>query len=152
MLRAVKEKAADGETLRRVIEVASEKVHEAGKRADRRGMGATLTAVFQVDARRVTQLDEDARFDGLAALLAKHLGETVTVTVINGEGAPHDIFFPVMDAKSGRVTEAGKSSTLKAIMGMAPVSRGTVRVSGATASAYLPERTSAKPRFFCARR
>ena len=46
MLRAVKDKAADGETLRRVIEVASEKVHEAGKRADRRGMGATLTAVL----------------------------------------------------------------------------------------------------------
>lgn len=47
MLRAVKEKAADGETLRRVVEVASQKVHEAaGKRADRRGMGATLTAVL----------------------------------------------------------------------------------------------------------
>lgn len=46
MLRAVREKPADGETLRRVIEIASEKVHEAGKRPDRRGMGATLTAVL----------------------------------------------------------------------------------------------------------
>lgn len=42
--------------------------------------GPTLTAVFQVDARRVTQLDEEARFDGLGALLAKHLGDTVSVT------------------------------------------------------------------------
>ena len=46
MLRAVREKPVDGETLRRVIEIASEKVHEAGKRPDRRGMGATLTAVL----------------------------------------------------------------------------------------------------------
>jgi branched-chain amino acid transport system ATP-binding protein len=33
---------------------------------------------------------------------------------------------------------AGKSSTLKAIMGMAPVSRGTVRVSGAVVSNVRP--------------
>ena len=46
MLRAVKERPADGETLRRVIEDASQKVHEAGQRADRKGMGATLTAVL----------------------------------------------------------------------------------------------------------
>jgi len=48
MLRAVREKPANGETLRRVIEQASEKVHEAGKRPDRKGMGATLTAVLLV--------------------------------------------------------------------------------------------------------
>jgi serine/threonine protein phosphatase PrpC len=48
MVRAVREKPADGETLRRVIEMASEKVHEAGKRPDRRGMGATLTAALLV--------------------------------------------------------------------------------------------------------
>jgi serine/threonine protein phosphatase PrpC len=46
MVRAVKEKPADGETLRRVVEEASEKVHRAGKRPDRHGMGATLTAVL----------------------------------------------------------------------------------------------------------
>jgi PPM family protein phosphatase len=46
MLRAVREKPADGETLRRVIEQASDKVHEAAKRPDRKGMGATLTAVL----------------------------------------------------------------------------------------------------------
>jgi serine/threonine protein phosphatase PrpC len=51
LLRAVAEnpdKPADGETLRQVIEQASDKVHEAGKRADRRGMGATLTAVLLI--------------------------------------------------------------------------------------------------------
>jgi hypothetical protein len=42
--------------------------------------GATLTAVFQVDARRVTQLDEAATLDGLGVLLSKHLGDTVSVT------------------------------------------------------------------------
>jgi len=47
--------------------------------------GPTLTAVFQVDARRVTQLDEAATFDGLGLLLAKHLGDTVQVTQ---EGRP----------------------------------------------------------------
>jgi len=46
MLRAVREKPVDGDVLRKVIEQASEKVHEAGKRADRKGMGATLTAVL----------------------------------------------------------------------------------------------------------
>ena len=42
--------------------------------------GPTLAAVFQVDARRVTQLDERATVDGLDALLARHLGDTVRVT------------------------------------------------------------------------
>ena len=42
--------------------------------------GDTLDAVFQVDARRVTQLDEDANWDGLPSLLARHLGESVHVS------------------------------------------------------------------------
>jgi len=42
--------------------------------------GPTLAAVFQVDARRVTQLDERATIDGLDALLARHLGDAVRVT------------------------------------------------------------------------
>ena len=46
MLRAVNDKPVDGDALRKVIEQASEKVHEASKRADRKGMGATLTAVL----------------------------------------------------------------------------------------------------------
>lgn len=50
MLRAVKVGPSDGETLRRVIEDASQKVFEAGKRPDRKGMGATLTAVLLTGA------------------------------------------------------------------------------------------------------
>ena len=48
MLAAVRERErpADGETLRRVIEQASDQEHEAGKRPDRKGMGATMTAVL----------------------------------------------------------------------------------------------------------
>ena len=42
--------------------------------------GDALEAVFQVDARRVTQLDENAGWDTLEPLLARHLGETVRVT------------------------------------------------------------------------
>jgi nitrite reductase (NO-forming) len=39
-------------------------------------------------------------------------GQSVTITVIDGEGAPHDIFFPIIDAKSERVTQSGKSTTV----------------------------------------
>lgn len=42
--------------------------------------GDTLDAVFQVDARRVTQLDEGATWGALPSLLARHLGETVRVS------------------------------------------------------------------------
>ena len=49
MLRAARERPVDGDVLRAVIERASEKVHEASKRADRKGMGATLTAVLVTD-------------------------------------------------------------------------------------------------------
>jgi serine/threonine protein phosphatase PrpC len=46
MVEASRGKTPDGETLRSVVERASDKVHEAGKRSDRRGMGATLTAAL----------------------------------------------------------------------------------------------------------
>lgn len=46
MLRAARQGAVDGKVLRNVIERASEKVHQASKRPDRKGMGATLTAVL----------------------------------------------------------------------------------------------------------
>jgi hypothetical protein len=36
--------------------------------------------VFQVDAQRVTQLSEEARFESLGELLASHLADTVSVT------------------------------------------------------------------------
>lgn len=40
------------------------------------------------------------------------LGELVQVTLINGEGAEHDITFPDQNAKSPRVTGRGASTTL----------------------------------------
>lgn len=46
MFRMARERPVDGQTLRRVIEKASDKVYEASKRPDRKGMGATLTAVL----------------------------------------------------------------------------------------------------------
>jgi PPM family protein phosphatase len=46
MLRVAKEGAPDGESLRAVVERASQKVHDAARRPDRKGMGATLTAVL----------------------------------------------------------------------------------------------------------
>ena len=49
MLRAAREGTVDGNTLRRVIEQASDKVYQASKRPDRKGMGATLTAVLVTD-------------------------------------------------------------------------------------------------------
>ncbi len=53
--------------------------------------GSTLIGVFQVDAQRVTQLSEDAKFDRLGALLASHLAETVSVTQA---GRPCDAHAP----------------------------------------------------------
>jgi serine/threonine protein phosphatase PrpC len=49
MVAATQERAPDGEALRHVIERASWAVHQAGRRPDRRGMGATLTAVLVVE-------------------------------------------------------------------------------------------------------
>lgn len=46
MMREAERGKADADSLGRVIERASAKVYEAGKRPDRRGMGATLTAVL----------------------------------------------------------------------------------------------------------
>ena len=39
-------------------------------------------------------------------------GESVTVTLINGEGAEHDIFFPDVDAKTARVSGQGNSAAV----------------------------------------
>lgn len=50
MLSAVRDKPASGAMLRRAIEIASHKVHEASRRPNRRGMGATLTAVLVTGA------------------------------------------------------------------------------------------------------
>lgn len=45
MLDAAKRGRPTEQTLREVIERVSKKIHDAGKRPDRRGMGATLTAI-----------------------------------------------------------------------------------------------------------
>ncbi len=50
MVDAARRGPPDGDALRRVIEQASWAVHQAGRRPDRRGMGATLTAVLVADA------------------------------------------------------------------------------------------------------
>jgi PPM family protein phosphatase len=46
MLDAAKQGQTNDKTLRAVIERVSKKIYEAGKRPDRRGMGATLTAIL----------------------------------------------------------------------------------------------------------
>jgi nitrite reductase (NO-forming) len=44
--------------------------------------------------------------------LTAAIGETVAVTLLNGEGAEHDIAFPSQNARSGRVTGRGASTTI----------------------------------------
>jgi hypothetical protein len=61
--------------------------------------GAELTGVFQVDARRVTQLSEQAEAGNLGALLAGHLAETVSAS------------------QEGRACRAGKPTVLAAARG-----------------------------------
>ena len=39
-------------------------------------------------------------------------GASVTVTLINGEGAEHDLFFPDLDAKTARVSGQGNSASV----------------------------------------
>src|SRR5262249_5014816 len=45
-------------------------------------------------------------------LLTAAEGQVVQLTLINGEGAEHDIVFPDQDAKSPRVTGKGASTTI----------------------------------------
>ena len=92
MLRAVREKPVDGDVLRKVIEQASEKVHEAGKRADRKGMGATLTAVL------VT---------GTTAYVAQ-IGDSRAYLLRNGKigQVTHDLSYVQMLVDAGVMTAA----------------------------------------------
>src|SRR5205085_12623038 len=46
MIDAAKRGQPDGDDLRRVVEQVSWAVHQAGRRPDRRGMGATMTAAL----------------------------------------------------------------------------------------------------------
>jgi len=45
-------------------------------------------------------------------VLSAAVGQIVQVTLINGEGAEHDIVFPTQDARSARVVGKGASSTI----------------------------------------
>lgn len=44
--------------------------------------------------------------------LTAAVGETVQVTLLNGEGAEHDVVFPAQNVRSGRVTGRGSSTTV----------------------------------------
>lgn len=46
LMQTARERVPDASTLRRVVELSSHRVYEEGQRPDRRGMGATLTAVL----------------------------------------------------------------------------------------------------------
>jgi nitrite reductase (NO-forming) len=45
-------------------------------------------------------------------VLSAAIGQVVQVTLINGEGAEHDVVFPTQDARSSRVVGKGASSTI----------------------------------------
>jgi serine/threonine protein phosphatase PrpC len=114
MLQAAREQKPDGETLRRVIEVASDKVHQASKRPGRRGMGATLTAALLTGPRAYVAQIGDSR----AYLLRG--GRIGQVT--------HDQSYVQMLVDMGRMTpEEAESSPRKNIilqvMGQATVLR-----------------------------
>ncbi|MBV9247691.1 MAG: nitrite reductase, copper-containing [Acetobacteraceae bacterium] len=51
--------------------------------------------------------------------LTAAVGETVAVTLLNGEGAEHDIAFPSQNARSSRVTGRGASTTVAFVAGAA---------------------------------
>jgi nitrite reductase (NO-forming) len=44
--------------------------------------------------------------------LSAAVGESVQITLLNGEGAEHDIVFPTQNARSARVTGRGSSTTM----------------------------------------
>jgi serine/threonine protein phosphatase PrpC len=103
LLRAVKERPADGETLRRVIEQASDKVREAGQRPDRRGMGATLTAVL---------------LSGMTAYVAQ-IGDSRAYLMRNGQigQVTHDQSYVQMLVDAGVMTpEEAEASPRKNII------------------------------------
>lgn len=115
MVRAVREKPADGEMLRRVIEQASEQVHEASKRADRRGMGATLTAALVVGHTAYVAQIGDSR---MYLLRAGHIGQVT-----------HDQSYVQMLVDAGVMTpEEAESSPRKNII-LQVMGQQTVRVA-----------------------
>jgi nitrite reductase (NO-forming) len=62
---------------------------------------------------RMVYIGVGGAIDGKAnPLLTAAEGQVVQLTLINGEGAEHDIVFPEQDAKSPRVTGKGASTTI----------------------------------------
>jgi nitrite reductase (NO-forming) len=67
-------------------------------------------------------------------LLTAAEGQVVQLTVINGEGAEHDIVFPGQDAKSPRVTGKNASTTIA----FAPASPAISSISAASPGTSSP--------------
>jgi nitrite reductase (NO-forming) len=62
---------------------------------------------------RMVYLGVGGAIDGkVNPVLTAAQGQVVQLTLINGEGAEHDIVFPAQDAKSPRVTGRGASTTI----------------------------------------
>lgn len=114
MLRAVREKPGDGETLRHVIEHVSEKVYEASKRPDRRGMGATLTAVL---------------ISGMTAYVAQ-VGDSRAYLMRRGRigQVTHDQSYVQMLVDAGVMTEAEASFSPKKNIVLQVMGQEVVRV------------------------
>jgi nitrite reductase (NO-forming) len=62
---------------------------------------------------RMVYIGVGGAIDGLVnPILTAAEGQVVQVTLINGEGAQHDVVFPDQDAKSPRITGQGSSTTI----------------------------------------
>jgi nitrite reductase (NO-forming) len=73
----------------------------------------TYTLRTGIAAGRMMFLGVGGKIDGqVNPLLTAVEGQNVQVTLINGEGAAHDIAFPDQDRKSPRVTGKGASTTI----------------------------------------
>jgi serine/threonine protein phosphatase PrpC len=63
MMETSRERVPDSTSLRRVVERSSRRVFDEGQRSDRRGMGATLTAVLvSGDAARIAQIGDSRAY------------------------------------------------------------------------------------------
>lgn len=75
------------------------------------GSGYVLTTGLK-DGKLVFIGVGDTIADVVNPVLKAKPGETLTITLLNGEGAEHDIFFPDLNAKTERLLGAGKSDTV----------------------------------------
>src|SRR6185437_4588818 len=95
----------------------------AAPRANGPQPGAAPSAIYIPDARytlrsgiaegRMVYIGVGGSIDGKSnPVLTAAEGQVVQLTLINGEGAEHDIVFPDQDARSPRVTGKGSSTTI----------------------------------------